>query len=373
MRAGTVHIDTTDATIDTLGRHILQRGVRLGDEGLEVRLEPGTGLGRGLRGVGERARRVVARRRRVRGTVGLASGLDPDDRVDERVARVRRRADTEAGALDVAPVAPLLAEVLLAGAALVDDELRGEAGGREHRPERVDVVRLVVVRVALRDRVGRGGGERVVVGDVGREPADELGRVRGLVHLREERGRGLDVRGPAEPAGVAGVHVAVDADGGELLEGVGDARLVGGLGVGALLHVQVRDEVRERVGLDDRDDAHVGVLLDLRDDLVDVVVVLLLAAVGDAELSVGGLRGAVTVGQVVDDDLDELLLAGAVLDRGGICEVGTEVRDLRNLVEPSESWDVRDARGLGSEGGVGDVGSGSLDLSCVVGAQVGLN
>ena len=141
----------------------------------------------------------------------------------------------------------------------------------------------------------------------------------------------------------------------------------------ALLDIQVRDEVRERVGLDDRDDAHVGVLLDLRDDLVDVVVVLLLAAVGDAELSVGGLRGAVTVGQVVDDDLDELLLAGAVLDRGGICEVGTEVRDLRNLVEPSESWDVRDARGLGSEGGVGDVGSGSLDLSCVVRAQVGLN
>ena len=172
---------------------------------------------------------------------------------------------------------------------------------------------------------------------------------------------------------MASVHVHVNADGRKLLEGVGDTGLVRRLGVRALLHVQVGDEVGEGVGLDDCDDAHVGVLLELRDDLVDVVVVLLLAAVGDAELSVGGLRGAVTVGQVVDDDLDELLLACAVLDRGGICEVGTEVRDLRNLVEPSESWDVRDARGLGSEGGVGDVGSGSLDLSCVVGAQVGLD
>ena len=177
-------------TITTLENCILQRGVRRRDQGLEVRLEPGTSFGRGLRGVRERARRVEARRRAVGRAVGLASGLDPDDGVNERVAGVGRRAGTEAGALDVAPVAPLLTEVLLAGAALVDDELRGEACGGEHGSERVDVVRLIVVRVALRDRVGRSGRERVVVRDVGREPAHEGGRVCGLVHGRKERRRG---------------------------------------------------------------------------------------------------------------------------------------------------------------------------------------
>lgn len=117
-------------------------------------MEPGTGLGRGLRSVRERARRIVAGRRAVGRAVGLASGLDPDDGIDERVAGVGRRAGAEARALDVAPIAPLLAQILLTGAALVNDELCGEACRCEHRPKRVNVVRLVIVRVALRDRVG---------------------------------------------------------------------------------------------------------------------------------------------------------------------------------------------------------------------------
>ena len=68
-------------------------------------------------------------------------------------------------------------------------------------------------------------GERVVVGDVGREPADERGRVRGLVHLREERRRGLDVGGPAEPAGVSGVEVEPDVALLQGADGVGDELL----------------------------------------------------------------------------------------------------------------------------------------------------
>ena len=85
---------------------------------------------------------------------------------------------------------------------------------------------------------------------------------------------------------MAGVHVHVHTDRRELLEGVGDTGLVRRLSVRALLHVQVGDEVGEGVGLDDGDDAHVRELLDLRNDLVDIVVVLLLTAIGNAELAV---------------------------------------------------------------------------------------
>ena len=54
---------------------------------------------------------------------------------------------------------------------------------------------------------------------------------------------------------MAGIHVHEDTDGRELLQGVGDAGLVNGLRVRTLLDVQVRDEVGERVGLDDCNDA----------------------------------------------------------------------------------------------------------------------
>ena len=74
----------------------------------------------------QRAGRVIARRGGVRGTVALSSGLDPDDGVNVRRAGACGRADTEASTLDVAPVTPLLTEVLLAGTSLVDNE-----GGRE--------------------------------------------------------------------------------------------------------------------------------------------------------------------------------------------------------------------------------------------------
>lgn len=207
----------------------------------------------------------------------------------------------------------------------------------------------------------------------GSETADELRGVRALEHLREELRSGVDVGGPAEPASVSGIHVHVHADGGELVEGVGDARLVGGLSVRALLDVQVRDEVRERVGLDDSDDADVGELLDLCDDLVNVVVVLLLAAVGDAELAVRRLGSAVTVGQVIDDDLHELLLAGALLEGRRVGEVRAEVGHLRDGVEPGEGRDLGDARGLRCQRRVGDVSRSSSDLSSVVWAQVGLS
>lgn len=50
---------------------------------------------------------VVPRRGRVGRAIALATGLDPDEGVLERIAGVGRGPDAEARADDVAPVAPL--------------------------------------------------------------------------------------------------------------------------------------------------------------------------------------------------------------------------------------------------------------------------
>lgn len=87
----------------------------------------------------------------------------------------------------------------------------------------VDVALLVEVGVAL--CVGRRGREleAVVVGDVGGETPDGLGRAGGFVDLREEVGGGTDVGGPAEPAAVRAVDVHGYVVQVESLERVGDA------------------------------------------------------------------------------------------------------------------------------------------------------
>ena len=67
---------------------------------------------------------------------------------------------------------------------------------------------------------------------------------------------------------------------------------------------------------------------DLGNEGIDVAEVVGLAVVGNRELSVGSLGSAVTVGEIVDDDLDELLLTGGLLDGGRISELVAELRDL---------------------------------------------
>ena len=80
------------------------------EEHLKVLLVPLTGLGRRLEGVGHAAERVVAGGRCVASSVRLATGLAPDEGIDELGTGIGGRADTEAGAVNVAPVAPFLAE-----------------------------------------------------------------------------------------------------------------------------------------------------------------------------------------------------------------------------------------------------------------------
>jgi hypothetical protein len=84
-------------------------------------LEPGTGLRSRLKSSINTTVRIIALGRLVRGAITLTTRLDPDKRVNQFVARVGGRADTETSALGVAPVTPfVLARRLLAVAACSD-------------------------------------------------------------------------------------------------------------------------------------------------------------------------------------------------------------------------------------------------------------
>ena len=121
----------------------------------------------------------------------------------------------------------------------------------------------------------------------GGETLDEGGLASVGVDLGEELGGGGKVGGPAEPSGVASVHVHVYANGSELDESVVHASEVGRLRVGALRDAQVGDQVGKRVGLNDGHDLGVGVFLDSLDDLVNVVVLILVnTIVVDEEFTV---------------------------------------------------------------------------------------
>ena len=56
----------------------------------------------------------------------------------------------------------------------------------------------------------------------------------------------------------------------------------------------------------------------LSNNLVNVVFVISQTIVGDCEFSVGSLGSTVTIGQVVYDDLYELLVSGARSNGAGI-------------------------------------------------------
>lgn len=136
----------------------LESGVSVLEQLLKVSLEPLTSLRGRLEGIRETAVVVIAGSRGVAGTIGLTTGLDPDEGISQRGASVGGRADTETGADGVAPVTLLdLASRLLARTARVNDELGREAGSVEERGESLNVLLLVVVGVGR--GVRRSGGE----------------------------------------------------------------------------------------------------------------------------------------------------------------------------------------------------------------------
>lgn len=81
---------------------------------------------------------------------------------------------------------------------------------------------FVIVGVTLGDGVGGGRAEGIVVRDVGRETLDEWRLAGGSPDLVEELRGGREVRGPAEPAGVASIDVLVHAGLGKVGERVVD-------------------------------------------------------------------------------------------------------------------------------------------------------
>lgn len=240
------------------------------DQHLEVSLVPSTSLRRWLERIVLSAERVIAVGAGVRGTVRLATGLDPDEGVDEAGASGASRADTEAGTVDVAPVTPLLAETGDTVAASVDDSLGWHAGALELGGEEGNVLLLVLGLVPL----GIGGlgelswrqVEGVPASNVGGDTTDALGRTSILVYGGELLGSGLEVVVPAEPASVASIDVHGDVGQVKLLESIGNTLTVACGGVLAGLLVAVGNQVGERIGLDNESNTRVGVLLEESDN-----------------------------------------------------------------------------------------------------------
>ncbi len=193
--------------------------------------------------------------------------------------------------------------------------------------------------------------------------------------------RGLEVGVPTEPAVVTGVDVVVDVrDGTELVQRV--ANTVDVVAVG-LHHVAVRgrrggaagvrDQVRQRVDLDRRHDTQVrvGRVGKDRGDRVDELA-LVTRQVGRAELTVGRKGGTVTAGEVVDDELHDVRLAGG-LGHSGV-EVGAQAHrgagavDRGDPVQPHRGGLVGDRGATGLGGGEG----GPLRVHVNPGTHVGV-
>jgi hypothetical protein len=166
---------------------------------------------------------------------------------------------------------------------------------------------------------------------------------------------------------VTSVEVHRDTDGGESLDSVVRALEVRGLRLLAVGVAHVRDQVGQRIGLNDSNDLSAWVLLDRINNLVNVVVLVLVDTIlVDEEFTVGRLRVTVTVGEIVDDDLEKLTPGGRLL------EVLVECGDLVDLVEPDEGRDVLNRSSLRLQGRVRDLGDGLVNLLSVVRAQVDL-
>ena len=133
--------------------------------------------------------RVVALGASVAGTIGFTTGLDPDEGISLRVTSLTGWADTETGAVDVAPVTPLLAETGNGVTASINDGIVGHASSLELLAEGSDVLLLVLALVPLSiSGLGEFTGRKVPgvpASDVGGETTELLGATTGLVGLGE--------------------------------------------------------------------------------------------------------------------------------------------------------------------------------------------
>jgi hypothetical protein len=289
---------------------------------------------------------VVASSRGIRSTIRLTARLDPDESIGESVTSVGGRSESKTSTLGVTPISlSLLASRLLTRSTLVDDELdTSPALLREKRSEGVNVSLLIVVGVAL--GVVRLGGKlpAVVVGDVGDETANARRLAGVLVDLSVELSSRANVGGPAEPATVTSIEVHGDVGKVEFLDGVDGEFLVSTLGLGALVDVQVGDQVSKGVRLcnrinkcnvksdalhtNNKDDLGVGVVLENALDLGNVGLVLVGTILVEGVLSVRGSSSAVTVGKIVDNELAGILATSLV----SLTDISKGILHERNVV-----------------------------------------
>ena len=99
-----------------------------------------------------------------------------------------------------------------------------------------------------------------------------------------------------------------------------------------------------------QNDADIRILDNIGADGVDVSLVLGNTAVGDGELSIGGSRGAVPVGKVIDDEDTGVGRVGTGIVGGAdVGESGFHLGDLGLGIHPHEGRNLGDGRGLGNE------------------------
>jgi hypothetical protein len=173
----------------------LQSRLSILNQVLKIRLVPRSRLGTRAERILLSTKAIIPGSARIARSIRLATRLDPHKRIDEGVASGARGTHTEASALDVAPVAPLLAQARHAVAARVDDGLAWHACGLEFRREEghelLLVLRLVPLRVGGFGELAGGEVVGVPARDVGGHAAHLLGAAGSLVDGGEFFGTGL--------------------------------------------------------------------------------------------------------------------------------------------------------------------------------------
>lgn len=166
-----------------------------------------------------------------------------------------------------------------------------------------------------------------------------LGVVSDAIELVKEIGvRRTEIVVPAEPASVSGVNVHGNVGKVERFESISDTLTVAIRRVLAGLEVGVCDQVGERIGLDDKGNGGVGILLEDSNDGYDKIsnfslllvptktlTVNVLGFVGGEaahrKLSIGGLGSAITTRKIVNDQGGDLVTRNVfdtILDDGDL-------------------------------------------------------
>ena len=163
-------------------------------------------------------------------------------------------------------------------------------------------------------------------------------------NLVKENGASLtqgEVVVPAQPPAVGSINVQMYV--GELQAGnrVSNARLVNRCRLGTQLNAHVGHQVAQRVGLENNGKVEVLCCRDLLHIWLDELLLVSLEAVLLALELAGTLAStAVPVGQVVEDEADDLLLPCLLLHLAGLGDGSIDVGELGKLRHPHECADL---------------------------------